>query len=163
MAKQKKKRRMHDESTKVDDELELIERELFMDAVSNFDHSKVDKEQELYGGPKKANEKKPGGKNRLKDFVTIDLHGLTLQDALSVVDARLTLSGSYSGIAQRFRIITGKGLHSHAGIAVLASEVHRYVLTRYKSRIISIDESPGDVRIGGIPLRGHFDVVLSIK
>jgi DNA-nicking Smr family endonuclease len=95
----------------------------------------------------------------------IDLHRMTLDEARVCVDRAVT--EALAQIAQRggrgevtLKIVTGKGLHSGATGSVLPREIHRHVRQRYALQIVSIEESPADVTIGGVPIRGHFHVTL---
>jgi DNA-nicking Smr family endonuclease len=93
----------------------------------------------------------------------VDLHRLTLHQAKARLDAEIgevlaTLSGPVT-----LKIVTGKGLHSGPGGAVLPREIHRYVRSAYGDFILRIDESPADVALGGVPLRGHFSVTFGKK
>lgn len=51
----------------------------------------------------------------------IDLHGLTKEEALKLVEWKLEDSGR-----RRFRVITGRGMHSHNGQAVLRPALEKY-------------------------------------
>lgn len=51
----------------------------------------------------------------------IDLHGLTKEESLQLVEWKLHDSGR-----RRFRVITGKGIHSHNGQAVLRPALEKY-------------------------------------
>ncbi|CDF35524.1 unnamed protein product [Chondrus crispus] len=55
----------------------------------------------------------------------IDLHGLTKEEALQLVEWKLRDSGR-----RRFKLITGKGTHSHNGHAVLRPALERYFRTK---------------------------------
>ncbi len=91
---------------------------------------------------------------------SIDLHRMTL------AEAKARLDDVFAALLQRLSgsvtvtIITGKGLHSGPGGAVLPREIHRYVQQAYGGYILRIDDSPDEVRIAGVPLRGHFNVTL---
>jgi hypothetical protein len=58
------------------------------------------------------------------------------------------------------KIITGKGHHSQRGDSVLAKEIHSFVLQTFRHIILEIEDSPDQVRLAGIPLRGHFHVTI---
>ena len=90
----------------------------------------------------------------------IDLHGMTLEEARWRVEAEVDEALAINRGEIQFRIVTGKGLHSGAGGAVLPRAIHRLISEKYARRIIALDESPEDVKVGGVPLRGHFDVKL---
>ncbi len=88
----------------------------------------------------------------------IDLHGLTLVQALAMVDAAISAVRAENRAIVELTIITGKGRHSGADGGVLVREVHSHVVDRYQSLIESIDESPAKLLIAGLPWRGHFKV-----
>ena len=58
------------------------------------------------------------------------------------------------------KIITGKGRHQQRGEHLLARDVHSWLEHKYRAWIVEIEQSPHDVLIGDLPLRGHFEVVL---
>lgn len=93
-------------------------------------------------------------------MIEIDLHGMTVDEAQRAVDA--VIARLPRGQEARLRIITGKGLHSGPEGGVLGRDIHYHVATRYRSAIVRLDESPADVRLGGVPIRGHFDVTLRL-
>jgi len=90
----------------------------------------------------------------------VDLHRLTLEAAKARVDAEIASILGSGKLPVRLKIITGKGLHSGPGGSVLPREIHSYVSARYATHILSIDDSPSDVAIGGVPLRGYFSVTI---
>jgi DNA-nicking Smr family endonuclease len=98
------------------------------------------------------------GKGRYS--LQIDLHGLTLAEALDQVDVqiRYCFEQGYSSIEAL--IITGKGLHSGSEGGILAREVHRHISGKYRSMILQIEESPASTLLNGVPIRGHFRVIL---
>lgn len=89
----------------------------------------------------------------------LDLHGLRLEEALRKVeyfiDSKLL---EYQGRNLILKVITGKGLHSGAGGAVLPRAVHDFISNKYAKVIKSIEDSPDDVKVHGVPIRGHFKV-----
>lgn len=91
--------------------------------------------------------------------VEIDLHGLTVEQAerqvMEVIESHLLSQGE-----RTFKVITGKGRHSQTGRGVLIREIHLFVRHRFGPRIVRIEESPDEVRIGGDAIRGHFHVTL---
>ncbi len=93
---------------------------------------------------------------------TLDLHGLTANEAKDEIRRFLDRLIAQTHGKFTVRIITGKGLHSRDG-AVLPREAHHFVSQRYSDRIVRLDDSPADVLLGGIPIRGHFDVILRGK
>ena len=105
-------------------------------------------------------------KRQREDTPVIDLHGLTLQQATEYLDDRLRRLLGESTPAKSpqhvitVKIVTGKGLHSGPSGGVLAKEIHRHVAAVYGKHIVTIEDSPGDTMIRGLPLRGHFNVRL---
>jgi DNA-nicking Smr family endonuclease len=95
--------------------------------------------------------------------LSIDLHGLVLTEAKTFLDNKLISILKSGKPSVTLTIITGKGLHSKEGKGVLCSEIHRYVEERYAKSIVSIDESPDNLRINGVPLRGFFQVTFKNK
>jgi DNA-nicking Smr family endonuclease len=90
----------------------------------------------------------------------IDLHGLTLAEALAQVDIQIRYCFEQGHSSIEALIITGKGLHSGSEGGILAKEVHRHISSKYRNTILKIEESPAAALINGIPVRGHFCVVL---
>ena len=68
------------------------------------------------------------------------------------------LRQQYTGLV--YLKVIGKGLHSKDGVGVLSREIHDYISNKYIHNIMEIDDSPCDVLIHGVPIRGHFNVVL---
>lgn len=91
----------------------------------------------------------------------IDLHGKTLEEAQ---DAVLTffnrMIDDHLVHELTIRVITGKGLRSGPAGGVLGGEIHGFIRQKFAAYIKKIDSSPSDVKLGGVPLRGHFDVTL---
>jgi DNA-nicking Smr family endonuclease len=97
----------------------------------------------------------------------IDLHGLNLEDAkMKVVRgyqyacSQISLGASGKVL---LRIITGKGRHSDLSGAVLPAEIYDFVSKKWNTLIQRIDPPPEDAKIGGLPVKGHFDVCLNTK
>ena len=91
---------------------------------------------------------------------SIDLHGMTLKEAIHAVDKAIAgIVYSLKGEAT-LRIITGKGRHSGADGAVLPGGIHKHVKATWRRHIVRIDESPEAVVIAGLPIRGYFEVTL---
>ena len=97
-----------------------------------------------------------GGKSERR----IDLHGLNLRQAMHRVEAEILKLLASGPRVVSATVVTGKGLHSGSDGSILAREIHHFVSARFKRQIIRIQESPGDLLIGGIPIRGHFQVTL---
>ena len=98
-------------------------------------------------------------KRRSVPFVTeIDLHYLTVEEALKVLEQRIDDLLSRYGYV-RLKIITGRGRHSTQGPKI-AGHAHGFVTRKYSSNIVKIQESPDASMINNIALRGYFDVEL---
>ena len=102
--------------------------------------------------------KKPSA--RAFDYV-IDLHGKTLDEAQDFVESEIKsmLPPTPRGPI-KIRIITGKGHHNKGTASVLATDIQPFVRQMFRERIISIQESPSEVKSKGLPFRGHFDVTM---
>lgn len=135
-------------------ELEENADELFLEAIENIDINGL--------GDVVAPEDSAFGAERKETPVVrfeIDLHGKTLQEAkIFLTESIDRYLDHYPNQKAKIKIITGKGLHSSDRGGVLPREIHRYVGLRYKGSLKSIQESPDDVRINGIPIRGYFIV-----
>ena len=93
----------------------------------------------------------------------LDLHGHNLQEAKTAIDLHIR-EHRVDGVVQlTVKIITGKGLHSGPEGDVLPREIHRYVSRKYQKEISNLEESPDEVRISGVPIRGHFSITLKFK
>jgi len=92
----------------------------------------------------------------------IDLHGMTLEAARRYVDSRINdiLAQLSPGASAALDIVTGKGLNSGSGGGVLAREIPEWVRQRFARHIVDMDESPAEVQLGGMPLRGNFRVTI---
>jgi DNA-nicking Smr family endonuclease len=140
---------------------------MFLESMESMDAAIVEKkkrrdERETFDGgiarARPAGGGPPGPIER-----DVDLHRMTLAEAIAAVDAAIGGDLAQMRGAQQqvvLKIITGKGLHSGASGSVLAREVHRHVKTRYALHIVAIEESPAEVKLGGVPMRGHFKVTL---
>ncbi len=100
-------------------------------------------------------------RNKSEAMTEVDLHGLNVVEAKRLVDQTFRSLQA----KQRFglRIITGRGLHSGPEGAVLPGEIYGYIQARYGQYIEKIDESPDEVRLNNIPVRGHFCVWFRCK
>ena len=108
--------------------------------------------------PKPATDKKSATDKRIE----LDLHGHTFAESQQRIDQLFRRIINNNSV--QVRIITGKGRHSrNKNNNLLARDVHAYVLRKYQSYIIAIDQSPHRVKIGSLPIRGHFDVTLRRK
>ena len=95
--------------------------------------------------------------------IEIDLHGKRLKEAIEAVDSFISELFQYRG--QKFEVlfVTGKGRHSDDGHSVLPKAIHTHVQTKYRSYILKIEDAPDDVRLGSLPIRGHFKALFLIK
>jgi len=92
---------------------------------------------------------------------SIDLHGMTVAQAQAhVIRSIESLLIQAKGQPIDIRIITGKGHHSKGRQPQLISEIHHIVESKFRERIISIEVSPHELKLGGTYLKGHFDVKL---
>jgi DNA-nicking Smr family endonuclease len=130
----------------------------FSQALEFFDAADARKDDS------EQNKQKNSGRTGDKSLISIDLHGMTLSEAQDHVYRVMSRHLGESPRSElRFRIITGKGVHSGHGGGILAKEMHAYVSQRFSSMIIKIDSSPHEVAVSGLPIRGHFDVVLKSR
>lgn len=89
----------------------------------------------------------------------IDLHGLTVAEAQNyVVKAIEDLLASAKGQIITIRVITGKGHRSRDRSPQLVHAIHHIVEARFKSRLISIEVSPHELKLGDSYFKGHFDL-----
>lgn len=131
---------------------------LFLESLENMDPQAILRDKRRGADEKEPQAKpRPGRGEGQADF-TLDLHRLTLAEATARIDGvmRQILAKLASGPVT-LKVITGKGRHS-VGSAVLPREVHAYVKSRFSSLILRIDDSPADLVVGELPLRGHFNV-----
>ncbi|MGE0175193.1 MAG: Smr/MutS family protein [Oligoflexales bacterium] len=137
-------------------ELEDDAEQLFLESLEKVNPQEKIENEDL--GTKSAKPRK----NRGPRTVTIDLHSLTADQAKDVVSGRLDQL-----IAQRkdceVVIITGKGIHSGGEGGVLIKEIPDFVRRKYRPYIAWIEESPADVTINNVPIRGHFRLKLKTR
>ena len=154
MSKKNKKNKSLKNDSKLIIELEDNAQELFASAIEG-DWKPYEHQDEFFEQEKKSSKGKSSKLNR-----KIDLHGKTVNEAQSAVSELMNeLRQQYTGIVY-LKVITGKGLHSRQGLAVLSREIHDYISNKYIHDIVEIDDSPCDVLMHGVPIRGHFNVVL---
>ena len=134
-------------------------REIFLAAVAKLDTQKPpdkDSQSQKAQNPRLA----PKTDSHKSKPIQIDLHGLNLEEAKGYVRVVLqTILRDLSG-QLTVTIITGKGRHSGPRGAVLPRQIHDFVLRNFSQYIVYIEESPSDVTIGGLPIRGHFRVTI---
>jgi DNA-nicking Smr family endonuclease len=155
MAEPPRKKGKHSKPNKVPPrpqfELEPDAEEIFLDYLQNqFAPGRKDDLTNPRG--RSATDKEP-------TFVKVDLHRRSIREALDIIDEMI---GSVRPGRQRFRVITGKGLHSGPAGSRMAQEVHLYIVRKYSSRIVMITDSPAEMMVGNLPWRGHFDVEFRI-
>lgn len=112
-----------------------------------------------------TSEKRKKGSKRARKrqmpAISIDLHGYTLAEAIQHLESEIDwLRERHSGLI-KLRIITGKGLHSGHKGGVLISEAYDYISKKFTHMIESIDDPPSKMKMGDIPLKGHFDVFIN--
>ena len=116
-------------------------------------------EQEKFESFEKSEPLSTRGRKRGSQLVEeeLDLHGKTVAEAEIAIDdwIRQNLK-THQRI--KLKVITGKGLHSGPGGGVLVDEIYTYLKTMYREYIEKMGEDPSTLKVGGIPLRGHFDV-----
>jgi DNA-nicking Smr family endonuclease len=142
--------------------------QLFLESMESMDSAIVEKkkrrdERETFDGGISRGRGAGGVGGGAPAEREIDLHRMTLAEAIAAVDAAIAGELAQLRSAQHqviLKIITGKGLHSGQSGSVLPREVHRHVQLRYAVNIVMIEESPADVKLGGVPMRGHFRVTL---
>lgn len=157
MGKSKKPRQISknqpDAPQRIKFELEENAHELLLDHLDRVKPAPKDSDEKEESSPK-ARPRTEAARER-----SVDLHGFRLDEARDYLQGRFELWLQDAGLL-KVRVITGKGLHSQSGEGVLAREIHRFVLERYGHRIQSIEASPDEVKISGLPIRGHFVVTL---
>jgi len=89
----------------------------------------------------------------------IDLHGLTVREAQNhVIRSIDAILDHAKGQTVSIRIITGKGHRSQGREPQLISSIHHVVESTFRHRLISIEVSPHELKLGGSYLKGHFDL-----
>ncbi len=89
----------------------------------------------------------------------IDLHGLTVEEAQRhVVRVIQDILANAKGQTVSIRVITGKGHGSRDRGPQLIHSIHHVVESTFKSRLISMEVSPHELKIGNRYLKGHFDL-----
>lgn len=133
-------------------ELEEDAEALFRHAVENLSPKMIaDKE-------KSARKVRPTGTSDRGVSSQVDLHGLTLGQAQDRVERSIEERLATTASEFSLRIVTGKGIHSGPGGGVLAREIHEFVRLRFHEVIVAMTDSPSDVTLSGVPMRGFFDV-----
>ena len=132
--------------------------EIFAEHLKSTDWDLVLKEKER--GSACSNSSKKVSRSKKPNTFTFDLHGLTLEESKDLLRTKIKVFSKKKNTKILLKIVTGRGLHSGPGGGVLCKDVHTFVCKYYGEYIISVDESPDEVRIGDVPLRGHFFVLL---
>ena len=100
-----------------------------------------------------------GAKQSANGRMDIDLHGMTVREAQHhVVNTIQMMLDQSKGQVLEIRIITGKGNNSQGGRPQLISSIHHVVESRFSERIISMEVSPHELKLGGTYVKGHFDL-----
>ena len=136
------------------------DRDLFLRAVENINMHEVHKDKQRSESQVSTTSSAKSSNQQW----SIDLHGMTVSQAQAYIDQRFhQWMSTHSRQNLRIRVITGKGLHSSAQRGVLAEAIHSYILRMYREAIVEIEASPHEVQLSGMPIRGHFDVVLKFR
>jgi DNA-nicking Smr family endonuclease len=135
-------------------ELEEDAEAIFVASLDNLKPDKQPMTEELM--PLKSKAQKPKGPVSLN----IDLHGKTLSEAMATLDHAFERALDETGVTYEVTVITGKGIHSGREGGVLFKEIHTYVVNQFGRYILKIDTSPADVLVQGLPIRGHFKLLL---
>ncbi len=140
-------------------EMENDADQIFEEYLDNMDD--LDKIEHSTPEPQKLTATKRTQKaSKTRLATSIDLHGLTLNEAIAKVDRQITeILFSLKGTAN-IKIITGKGIHSGPEGSVLPAGVWAHVNSAWRRNISSIEDSPDSVKVAGLPIRGHFAVTL---
>lgn len=136
-----------------------IRPQIHFEIEENAEQLLIDADVSEFAGDKDIEESVAARQSRRRGCYELDLHGLTLSESQQRIDAlfnRILRAGQRTKV----KIITGKGRHSRADTNLLARDVHVYVRQKYAERIVSIEQSPYAVRVGDLPIRGHFEVVI---
>ena len=126
---------------------ELTEEELFLAEMSQlqvrFEDSFVDAEDEpAVASSRRLKQLKQG---KIVPDATLDLHGLTRPEVAPKLDRFLHNARHHHW--QTLLVITGKGLHSESGEAVLRQETERYLAGPGRAEVAEWHQSPA--RYGG--------------
>ena len=139
------------------------DRQIFLDYLEQ-DQNLPSKDEVGSASPRRVPRKPKRRAERRSPQQTLDLHGFSLQESKNHFDVIWQDIKKLAAVEPfKMRIVTGKGLHSGAGGSVLASEFYAYISERYHLHIQTIDSPPSEVKLHGVPIRGHFDVVFFVK
>tara|TARA_B100001964_G_C14170360_1_gene571145 strand:+ start:757 stop:1251 length:495 start_codon:yes stop_codon:yes gene_type:complete len=128
---------------------------IFKDYLDQTDWKKVPRKKESQShSTTKAPNKKP------LQYKKLDLHSFTLAEARSYVDREISTFIASKDLTINLKIITGKGRHSGVEGPILAREIHVHIKKKWREYIAQIEDSPIDVTINSVPIRGHFHLIL---
>lgn len=137
----------HSPSSKLEEEAEL-----FLEAIRSGTIIEKDKAQES------QNPARVRSRKRI-DRYEVDLHGMTVETAQHyVITAIQEILIAAKGQIITIRVITGKGQRSKDRSPQLVHAIHPVVEARFKSRLISIEVSPHELKLGDSYFKGHFDL-----
>lgn len=129
------------------------ERELFLDAVANLSHEVV--AEKLAAESDDGRAASTVARSRASGpAVTIDLHGLRLDEAMQYIRDELAPLWQSS---TEVTVVTGKGRHSEGG-GVLVKEIYGRMQNEFAGRLQFLDSDPGQDLLNGLPIRGYFRV-----
>ena len=90
----------------------------------------------------------------------LDLHGLTRDQAIQLCQSKIEGWLAVSRHVLKVKVITGKGRHSGPGGSILSRDIHDFVCRYFKRNLLTVESSPSDNLLNGLPIRGHFHVRL---
>jgi DNA-nicking Smr family endonuclease len=136
-------------------ELEPNAHEIFADALHRFSTTawEEDKLQNATKAPQQASSRPPAD--------SLDLHGMTLEEAQMAVDVFLQQHLLTNKGLRKLKIVTGKGDRAGRGAGILSRESHGYVERNYRDKIVVLEASPAETELqSGKLWRGHFHLTL---
>ena len=151
----KKSNKLTDGGTGVMFDLEENSEEVFKEFLERDSFSQPHSEDQKFQRRKSTSRPK-------ETEMEVDLHGLTLDEAKAKVDSTIN-HFRHETKQLKLRIITGKGLRSGPGGGVLVSEMYDYIKRNFRQEVFKIGEDPNQLRVSGVPLKGHFDVWLKFS
>lgn len=92
--------------------------------------------------------------------LSIDLHGMTLEEAKVEIESEMKAIANSGKGQWKIRVITGKGRHSGPAGGVLVREIYHFFTQTYGHLVVKIDTDPSASLVGGVPIRGHFNVTV---
>ena len=117
-----------------------LEGEMFLKAMADLAavHDKDRRNED--NGPLRPVMKRLPRKSGLSPEDELDLHGLTVEEALNQLAG--FVSRAFAHNHRTVSVVTGKGLHSKGGVGVLKLAVEQWIVSRGKRCIESYDEAP---------------------